>query len=72
MASPESTSVPQRSAGTPVNVPTVNSNGTPASHMIGMMPAGANQFPQTANQIQSNAAYMGGRLTPQAMQQGLT
>lgn len=41
--------------------------------IAGMMPAaGANQFAQTANQIQSNAAYMGGRLTPQAMQQGLT
>ncbi len=37
--------------------------------MMGMMPAGANQFAQTANQIQSSP-YMGGRLTPQAMQQG--
>lgn len=67
VASPEPVSV-QRTSGTPVNVPSVSSNGAPA-HMMGMMPAGANQFAQTANQIQSSP-YMGGRLTPQAMQQG--
>ena len=36
----------------------------------GVIPAGpANQFAQATNHIQSSA-YMGGRLTPQAMQQG--
>ena len=54
-------------------MPPVSSNGAPA-HMMNVLPGG-NQFAQTAtqiqtaNQIQGNA-FLGGRLTPQAMQQG--
>lgn len=71
--SPEPTTV-QRTTGPTANVSSVSSNGAP-THLMGMIPGG-NQFAQTANQIQTSNqiqsnAYMGGRLTPQAMQQGL-
>lgn len=70
--SPEPTTV-QRTTGPLVNVPSVSSNGAP-TNVMGMIPGG-NQFAQTGNQIQTSnqiqsSAYMGGRLTPQAMQQG--
>lgn len=63
----------QRTTGPTINVPSVSSNGAP-THMMGMIPGG-NQFAQTSNQIQASQqiqsnSYMGGRLTPQAMQQG--
>lgn len=54
--------------------PSAGPNGVTA-HMLGMLSSG-NQFSQTATHMQGNAAvanqgaYMGGRLTPQAMQQG--
>ena len=72
VSNPEPTTV-QRTTGPTVNVPSMNSNAVP-THLMGMIPGGSqfaqssNQI-QTSNQIQSNA-YMGGRLTPQAMQQG--
>lgn len=67
----------QRSTSTPMtaSVPSAGPNGVTA-HMLGMLSSG-NQFSQTATHIQGNAAvtnqgaYMGGRLTPQAMQQGI-
>lgn len=66
----------QRSTSTPMTAsgPSAGPNGVTA-HMLGMLSSG-NQFSQTATHIQGNAAvanqgaYMGGRLTPQAMQQG--
>ena len=65
IASSEPAPAPPRTTGTPVQ--SVGPSGVPA-HMMGMLP-------QTANHLQGNAvanqnAYMGGRLTPQAMQQG--
>ena len=73
VSSPEPTTV-QRTTGPTVNVSSVSSNGSPM-HLMGMIPGG-NQFAQTGNQIQTSNqiqgnAYIGGRLTPQAMQQGL-
>ena len=64
----------QRSTGTSVNTQSGGTSGVSA-HMVGMLPTGNNQFTQAATHIQGNAvtnqnAYMGGRLTPQAMQQG--
>lgn len=67
----------QRSTSTPMTAsgPSPGPNGVTA-HMLGMLSSG-NQFSQTATHIQGNAAvtnqgaYMGGRLTPQAMQQAL-
>ena len=51
----------QRSTGTPVNVQSVGSNGLPG-HLMG-------QFAQ-GNAVANQNTYIGGRLTPQAMQQG--
>ena len=41
-----------------------------SAHIMATIPGG-NQFSQTANQMQGNA-YIGARITPQAMQQGLS
>lgn len=60
-------SEPPPAQRTPVNVQSVGP-------LMAVLPTG-NQFAQTGNQLQSNAVgsqntYIGGRLTPQAMQQG--
>ncbi|RMX46781.1 hypothetical protein pdam_00021032 [Pocillopora damicornis] len=61
-------STAQRTAATPVTAPSAGANGVSA-HIMATIPGG-NQFSQTANQMQGNA-YIGGRITPQAMQQAL-
>ncbi|XP_058969432.2 protein polybromo-1 isoform X2 [Pocillopora verrucosa] len=61
-------STAQRTAATPVTAPSAGANGVSA-HIMATIPGG-NQFSQTANQMQGNA-YLGGRITPQVMQQAL-
>ena len=62
-------STAQRTTAAPVTAPSAGANAVSA-HMMATIPGG-NQFSQTANQMQGNA-YVGGRMTPQAMQQGLS
>lgn len=69
------TSEPPATQRSLTSTPTTASVPSVTSHMLGILSSG-NQFSQTATHMQGNAAvanqgaYVGGRLTPQAMQQG--